>query len=136
MSSYATLQDAYGIPSFTAPVTDEMNGNAHEYFDARPVITEAMHNVYGDIHREDMENEEYAPAPRREQKRDRIHAVEKMENAHKPSLKRRTTEKRHDVEHFQPDLTAFLQQLPPAQREVLTAAFVGGAVYVLLSLLD
>lgn len=131
MSSYATLQDAYGIPSFTAPVSDEMNGNAHEYFDARPVITEAMHNVYGELHREDMNNE-----PKREPKRERLHAVEKMENAHKPALKRRTTERRHDVEHFQPDLVTFLQQLPPAQREVITAAFVGGAVYVLLSLLD
>lgn len=140
MASYATLQDAFGVDSFGAPVHDEMNGTEH--FDGRPVITDArqrgpplhedMHNVYST--REYMTQ----PAQGPHEEGPVLRAVHDMTPYDPHMLRRRTAAKRHDVEPFlqTADLVAPLRTLPPAQQEIVTAGIVGAVVYLLLSLLE
>lgn len=152
MASYATLQDAFGIDSFGAPVHDEMNGTEH--FDGRPVITDARHRgaqaaarspvqesvVQSAVH-EDMHNvystREYMTQPAQGPHMEEM-PPRSMVPYNPHTQRRRTTAKRHDVEPFvqTADLIAPLQALPPVQRDIVTAGIVGAVVYMLLSLLE
>lgn len=160
MASYATLQDAFGVESFGAPVRDEMNGTEH--FDGRPVITDARHAAAraASSHnplQEDMSphnvysTREYMTQPAAGPHYDdagpvlgAVHDMQPMVPYNPHAMRRRTTAKRHDREPFlavEPfvqaaDLVAPLQALPPTQREIVTAGIVGAVVYAILSLLE
>lgn len=123
-ASYATLQDAYGVESFKTKVSDEMNGT----FNQHPVVSriepppEEMHNVYST--RDYSRNVPVEPMEPLEEPAPRLRSA----------LRRRTTDKRHDVEPF--GMPAFVQALPPVQQDILLAGVVGGGIYILLSLLE
>lgn len=156
MASYATLQDAFGVDSFGAPVHDEMNGT--EYFDQRPVVSDGRHQAREPL-REPMaphnvySTREYMAQPAQGPHAQESHGSAVQESMQGPVLvrynphepRRRTTAKRHDVEPYEQfaptqlggaDLVAPLRALPPAQREIVTAGVVGAVVYMILSLLE